>query len=55
MDPTFRHSVGVAVLAGALLWPMNLSAQEDVTGQVWVDFLTDWYVTSNHLIELEVG
>ena len=55
MDRTFRHSVCVAVLAGALVWPANLSAQEDVTGQVWVDFLTDWYVTSHHLLELEVG
>ena len=44
------------VLAGGLLLPAQLNAQEaEVTGQAWVDFLTDWYVTSEHLVELEVG
>ena len=43
------------MLAAALLWPARIDAQEEVTGQVWVDFLTDWYVTSHHLLELEVG
>ena len=55
MSSALRHSFGVAALAGALLFPAALDAQEEVTGQVWVDFLTDYYVHSNHLLELEVG
>lgn len=43
------------MLTGGLLAPSQVRAQEDVTGQVWVDFLTDYYVHSNHLLELEVG
>lgn len=45
----------VALLLAALWVPASVNAQEDVTGQVWVDYLTDWYVTSQHLVELEVG
>jgi len=45
----------LTVLTVALVVPAPLDAQEDVTGQIWVDYLTDWYVTSEHLVELEVG
>ena len=44
-----------AVLLVIALTPVSARAQADVTGQVWVDFLTDYYVHSNHLIELEIG
>lgn len=50
-----RRQFAAVVLVGGLLIPASTGAQEDVTGQVWVDFLTDWYVTSHHLLELEVG
>ena len=49
------HCLCVVVLAGVHFMPSRTSAQEEVTGQVWVDYLTDWYVTSHHLLELEVG
>lgn len=44
-----------AVLVGCSLSAPPAAAQDDVTGQAWVDFLTDWYVTSHHLVELEIG
>ena len=50
-----RSRLAAAVLISALVLPAPLQAQEEVTGQIWVDFLTDWYVTSHHLLELEVG
>lgn len=50
-----RYHFAIAILIGGLAVPRQLGAQEAVTGQVWVDFLTDWYVTSDHLLELEVG
>ena len=50
-----RHRLIVAALVGGLTVPGSLHAQEDVTGQAWVDFLTDYYVHSNHLVELEIG
>lgn len=49
-----RHSIGVVVLAGSLILPARLHAQEDVTGQAWVDFLTGYHVHSNHLLKLKV-
>ena len=50
-----RYRFAVALLIVCSIIPRQLDAQEEVTGQVWVDFLTDWYVTSHHLLELEVG
>ena len=44
-----------AVLLCLLLVASEVRAQEEVTGQVWIDYLTDWHVTSRHLVELEVG
>ena len=50
-----RPCSAVAALLAALIVSAPVEAQEEVTGQVWVDFLTDWYVNSHHLLELEVG
>lgn len=55
MRRVLRHRLVVLALAGVLFAPSQIDAQEQVTGQVWVDYLTDWYVTSHHLLELEVG
>ena len=55
MRRVLRHRLVVLALAGVLFAPSQLDAQEQVTCQVWVDYLTDWYVTSQHLLELEVG
>ena len=50
-----RACLVVATLTCASMVPASVVAQEEVTGQAWVDYLTDWYVTSQHLLELEVG
>lgn len=50
-----RRRVIGTVLFCLLLVSSEAQAQEEVTGQVWVDYITDWYVTSQHLVELEVG
>jgi hypothetical protein len=50
-----RSCLATAALIAAMLVPAPLEAQEEVTGQAWVDFVTDWYVRSHHLLELEVG
>ena len=55
MRRVFRHYFALAVLVGGLLASVQAQGQEDVTGQAWLDFLTDYYVHSNHLLELEVG
>ncbi len=43
------------MLGLALMMPVRVGAQGEVTGQVWTDFLLDWYFRSDHLAELEVG
>ncbi len=50
-----RGRLAAAALVGALMMATPLRAQDAVTGQVWTDFLLDWYVRGDHLVEFELG